>query len=160
MAPAQTPKRFAPAQTPKRLALVIGNSNYANLPPDRQLPRAVLDARLIGDTLARIGFEVIRGENLDHSAMRAALSDFTRRLYPDDLAFLYFAGHGVSFRDENFLLPVDCPVSRPDSVAQMSAIAVPEKDIFRRTDATVVMIVDADLIVVIDQAALCGPAIH
>src|SRR4051812_14750860 len=49
------------AQAEKRVALVVGNDRYANLSADRQLQRAVNDARAVGETLGRIGFEVIRG---------------------------------------------------------------------------------------------------
>ena len=53
-----------PAQAEKRVALVLGNDQYPNLPADQQLRKAVNDARAIGLTLGRLGFEVISGENL------------------------------------------------------------------------------------------------
>src|SRR5436853_614012 len=45
------------AQAEKRVALVVGNDRYANLPADRQLQRAVNDARAVGEALGRIGCE-------------------------------------------------------------------------------------------------------
>src|SRR5262245_21597700 len=45
----------------ERVALVIGNNHYPNLPPDRQLTRAVNDGRAVGNALQRIGYTVIRG---------------------------------------------------------------------------------------------------
>jgi hypothetical protein len=140
---------WAPAQAQGRLALVIGNSRYINLPSGRQLPKAVLDARLIGDTLARLGFDVTRGENLDRKNMRTMLDDFTNRLKPGDFAFLYFAGHGASLAGENFLLPVDCPALRPNDQVQMLTVAEREKELVKPrtldllTSAYVVIVVDA-----------------
>jgi uncharacterized caspase-like protein len=57
----------------RRLALVIGNDAYAELPT---LKKAVNDARAVGDTLAAIGFRVLRGENLNRRAANRLLSDF------------------------------------------------------------------------------------
>src|SRR5262245_2134477 len=77
----------SPALAEKRLALVIGNDRYPSLPVHQQLQKAVNDARLIGETLARLGFEVIRGENLDRRAMIERLDQMTRKLSPGDTAF-------------------------------------------------------------------------
>src|SRR5262249_25738765 len=73
-----------PAHAEKRFALVIGNDRYPNLPATEQLQKAVNDARAIGDALARIGFEVIRGENLGRAAMVDKLDELTRKLSPGD----------------------------------------------------------------------------
>jgi hypothetical protein len=54
----------AAAYAEKRVALVVGIDRYPNLGPDRQLLRAVNDAKAVGDALAKIGFSVIRGANL------------------------------------------------------------------------------------------------
>jgi uncharacterized caspase-like protein len=62
------PARFLslalPAHAERRIALVICNDRYANLPATEQLQKAVNDSRAVGDALARIGFTVVRGENL------------------------------------------------------------------------------------------------
>ena len=86
----------APAAAEKRVALVIGNNAYPNLPAHQQLLKAVNDARVIGDTLARLGFEVIRGENLDRRGMIDRLDELMQKLSPGDTAFVFFAGHGVT----------------------------------------------------------------
>src|SRR5262249_10179282 len=53
----------------RRVALVIGNDRYANLAAEQQLQKAVNDSRAVGSALARVGFEVIDGENLARSAL-------------------------------------------------------------------------------------------
>jgi uncharacterized caspase-like protein len=56
---------LSPSHAEKRIALLIGNDRYVNLSADQQLRKAVNDARVVGDTLSGLGFEVILGENLD-----------------------------------------------------------------------------------------------
>ena len=46
----------SPALAEKRVALVIGNNDYRNVP---KLQKAVNDARAMGDTLKKLGFEVM-----------------------------------------------------------------------------------------------------
>ncbi|CAL8981442.1 Serine/threonine-protein kinase pkn1 [Rhodoplanes serenus] len=102
----------SPAAAEGRYALVIGNDIYAHLGPERQLRNAVRDARLMRDTLAGLGFAVVYGENLDRRAMIDRLSDVAARLGRDDIAFVYFAGHGVALGGANYLLPSDIPEPR------------------------------------------------
>src|SRR6187401_2877708 len=81
----------APGHAEKRVALVVGNDLYGNLPADQQLSRAANDARAVGDALGRLGFEVLRGENLGRQALVEKFDELTRRLSPGDTAFFFFA---------------------------------------------------------------------
>jgi uncharacterized caspase-like protein len=94
-----------PSYAEKRVALVVGNDRYANLSADQQLRKAVNDARAVGDALTRLGFEVIRGENLGRQALVDKFEELTGRLAPGDTAFFFFAGHGVAIGGGNYLLP-------------------------------------------------------
>jgi tetratricopeptide (TPR) repeat protein len=86
----------------KRLALVIGNANYDK----GELKNPVNDARLIASTLDSLHFDVILKENLSTKRdMTAAIREFGSRRSEYDVAFVYYAGHGVQVDDENFLLP-------------------------------------------------------
>ena len=60
----------------RRVALVIGNGGYADSP----LRNPVNDARLVARTLEKLGFEVIKGENLDQNQMKRAMDKFGERL--------------------------------------------------------------------------------
>src|SRR5262245_14499998 len=80
----------------KRVALVVGNDLYTNLPADQQLRRAVNDARAVGEALDRLGFEVIRGENLNRQDLVEKLDQLSRKVSQGDTALFFFAGHGVS----------------------------------------------------------------
>ena len=113
----------------KRVGLVIGNDRYANLPPDQQLQKAVNDARAVGTVLEKLGFKVIRGENLDRRAMVDCLDDLTRQLEPGDTAFFFFAGHGVTVSGGNYILPVDVPNLEPSQETRLVRTALGENDI-------------------------------
>ncbi len=90
------------AQEEKRLALVIGNANYEK----GELKNPVNDARLIASTLDSLGFDVILRENLSTKRdMTAAIREFGSKRSEYDVAFVYYAGHGIQVDDENFLLP-------------------------------------------------------
>jgi uncharacterized caspase-like protein len=119
----------APALAQKRVALVVGNDLYANLAPDQQLRRAANDARAVGDTLARLGFEVLRGENLGRQALIEKFDEFTRRLGGGDTAVFFFAGHGVSIGGGNFILPTDIPNLNPGQENLLARVAFGENDI-------------------------------
>ena len=90
------------SQDEKRLALVIGNANYDK----GELKNPVNDARLIASTLDSLDFDVILKENLATKRdMTAAIREFGSKRSEYDVAFVYYAGHGIQVDDENFLLP-------------------------------------------------------
>ena len=89
-------------ETERRLALVIGNSNYEK----GELKNPVNDARLIASTLDSLDFDVILKENLaTRRDMLSAIEEFGEKRNNYEVAFIYYAGHGVQVNDENFLLP-------------------------------------------------------
>jgi tetratricopeptide (TPR) repeat protein len=107
----------------RRIALVVGNDRYANLAADRQLANAINDARAVKTTLEGLHFEVLYGENLDRRALVDRLFDLAARLGKDDIAFFYFAGHGVSFSGANYLLPSDIPTPHAAGRAEEARLA-------------------------------------
>ncbi|HEV7306450.1 caspase domain-containing protein [Ensifer sp.] len=88
----------------KRVALVIGNATYQNVAP---LPNPGNDAADMAAKLEGLGFEVVRGRDLDLEGVRRAVRDFVGRLDGADLALFYYAGHGLQVDGENYLAPVD-----------------------------------------------------
>jgi hypothetical protein len=93
----------------RRIALVIGNDRYEQLP---SLQKAGNDARAVGETLQRLGFEVIRIENAPRRVMNQKLVEFTGKIGRGDTAFFFYAGHGVEVKGINYLLPADTPQAR------------------------------------------------
>jgi formylglycine-generating enzyme required for sulfatase activity len=96
-----------------RVALVIGNTDYANT---RDLPNAVRDAALVGTTLTKVGFSVTPLTNLSQADMTTALRNFLRTAATADVALVYYAGHGIEVDGVNYLVPVDALLGSPDEV--------------------------------------------
>ena len=134
----------APALAEKRVALVIGNDRYANLPV---LQKAVNDAEAVGDTLARLGFEVIRGRDLGRQGMIDKLAEFTARLEAGDTALFFYAGHGVAIGGVNYLVPTDVPAATAGAEARVRGASIAEPDIVAEIQAkgarVAVLVLDA-----------------
>jgi tetratricopeptide (TPR) repeat protein len=114
----------APAHAEKRVALVIGNSAYTSAVP---LDNPANDAKLMSDTLLSLGFFVVGGGaklDLDRSGLESALGEFGRAVIGADVALLYYAGHGVEIRDQNYLVPVDAhPDKEADVISGMTPLS-------------------------------------
>jgi hypothetical protein len=94
-----------PGEMGKRIALVIGNSDYRNVPV---LPNPKNDASTIADALKQDGFDdVTLVFDLDEAKMRAALGAFSEKATNADWAVIYFSGHGLEAAGTNYLVPVD-----------------------------------------------------
>ena len=90
-----------------RVALVIGNSAYQSIPI---LRNPVNDARAMDDALSAVGFRVIRLENATKAQIEAGLNELSRRLIPQAISLVYYAGHGIQMNGRNYLLPVDVKI--------------------------------------------------
>jgi TPR repeat protein len=98
-----------------RIALVIGNGSYDIAP----LANPVNDARLIGQTLSKLGFSVHLHLNINQKVMKRTISDFGRRLGEAGdkaVGLFYYAGHGVQVNGENFMIPVGAKIDRESDV--------------------------------------------
>ena len=106
-------RRVVPAGPSRRLALVIGNDAY----PWKRLVNSVNDAQALARLLPQVGFragDVTLVTNATLKQMQRAAREFAEKLRPDDLALVYYSGHGVEFRGENYLIPVDFPANASD----------------------------------------------
>ncbi|MFK7837860.1 MAG: caspase family protein [Sulfitobacter sp.] len=101
----------------RRVALIFGANTYDTLRP---LKNAVNDARAIEDALEALDFEVFSEKNRDLKRMRRALEDFEEDATGADVAFVFFAGHGVEIAGDNRLLPTDADASTVDSLKATS----------------------------------------
>jgi hypothetical protein len=98
-----------------RIALVIGNSTYTS----GSLPNPANDARMIGETLKGLGFEVIPRANADQTTMKRAIQEFGVRLEkagPAAVGLFYYAGHGVQLNGKNYLIPTTAQIEREGDV--------------------------------------------
>lgn len=107
------------APLPARIAFVIGNSAYRHV---EALDTPANDAREIAEGFRDAGYQVFGPLlDLDRAGMNSAIADFAARAALADVAVFYFAGHGVEFSGENYLLPVDVDIAR-ESEAEAQAV--------------------------------------
>jgi uncharacterized caspase-like protein len=103
-----------PASAATRVALVIGNSEYRNVP---QLTNPDNDAASFAQTMKQAGFDVVEARHdLTGAAMRRALRDFGDKARNADMAVIYYAGHGIEVEGTNYLIPVDAALQRDTDV--------------------------------------------
>lgn len=88
---------------PRRVALAIGNDLYPGMP----LKNAVNDAIAVESALREMGFDVTRVVNGSREAIEKAVETFGGKLGVGDVAFFFYAGHGISLDGTNYLVPVD-----------------------------------------------------
>ena len=89
-------------QDEKRLALVIGNANYNK----GELKNPVNDALLISETLKKLEFDIILDTNIvDKRSFKETIRKFGNKRSEYDVAFVYYAGHGIQVGSQNYLLP-------------------------------------------------------
>jgi hypothetical protein len=124
----------------RRLALVVGNAAYQHAPLLRN-PRN--DASDLAVALERLGFTVIKGIDLDKSAMDRTIQQFAAALQGAEAAVFFYAGHGLQVNGVNYLVPTD---------AQLATAAAPDFELVRldsvqksmeRESATNVLFLDA-----------------
>jgi hypothetical protein len=102
----------------KRVALVVGNSSYTGTAP---LRTPVNDAADVASALDRLGFDVIRGIDLDYAGMREKVKLFSERLVGADVGLFYYGGHGIQVSGKNYLVPVD---ARLNAASDLDFIAM------------------------------------
>jgi len=92
----------------RRVALVIGNSSYTST---TWLRTPVNDATDVASALNRLGFDVIRGTDLDYTGMREKVKLFSEHLFGADVGLFYYGGHGIQVSGKNYLVPIDAKLS-------------------------------------------------
>ncbi len=105
----------------KRYALVIGNSNYSK--EIGILKNPVNDATDVATELRNSDFDVQLLTNATYVQIREAMRRFQQKLTdgPRDqtVGLFYYAGHGVQYQDENYLVPIDASVQFEDDITRM-----------------------------------------
>ncbi|HFB64127.1 MAG TPA: hypothetical protein ENJ60_01180 [Aeromonadales bacterium] len=92
-----------------RVALVIGNSRYAEAP----LANPVNDAKAMSAQLTRLGFDVILRTNSNKRSMIEAIGEFGVKLEKQGgVGLFFYAGHGIQSKGQNYLIPVNAHLKR------------------------------------------------
>jgi len=92
-----------------RIAFVIGNGAYKDVAALRNPEN---DATDVAERLVALGFELHEGKvhyNLSERALLTKFNQFKWSARDAEIAFLYFAGHGMQFDGAPHLLPIDIP---------------------------------------------------
>ena len=114
------------AHADRRVALVIGNSEYREIPalknPDK-------DAEDVSNTFRLAGFEVFAAKDLTRLQFEERFRNYLSAADGADLAVVYYSGHGFQIGGENFLIPVDASLK---DAADMEIQAIKVDDILRQ----------------------------
>lgn len=86
-----------------RRALVIGNDSY----PGNALLNARNDAKGVFKALQAKGYVSTLALNADRATLSSKIDGFVASIHQGDVAFFYYAGHGMQVAGENYLIPVD-----------------------------------------------------
>jgi uncharacterized caspase-like protein len=97
-----------PCRADKRVALVVGNGDYQHAD---KLANPLPDARRMREALERLGFGLVYGENLGKHELERTIGRFANSAQESDVALVYFAGHGATFGDVPYVVPVDAQFS-------------------------------------------------
>jgi hypothetical protein len=90
-------------------ALVIGNARYTSLGPLRNPEN---DADRMCEALARVGFLTTCTKNVPSRALlRSAIEDFVDSLPAGAVSVVYYAGHGLQVKGENYLVPTGAQIT-------------------------------------------------
>lgn len=94
----------SPALAQQKIALVIGISDYK---VGGKLTQTLVDAGRVAASLTEVGFTTTTLVNptLAKTELDQALLDFSIAAERADVALLYFAGHGMQYADDNWLIP-------------------------------------------------------
>jgi uncharacterized caspase-like protein len=93
----------------RRVALVIGNSSYIHAPA---LDNPVNDVTAVSVMLEGAGFQVVETRNnLDNTAMRRVIREFSAKTRDADVAVVFYAGHGLEVDGINYLIPTDAKLA-------------------------------------------------
>ena len=98
----------------KRVALLIGNSNYLN---ETFLKNPVCDVSSVSSSLVEYGFDTYTYFDCTSSQMRSAIDQFRRKASGSKVALFYFAGHGISWENKYYYLPVDVELEQVSSLS-------------------------------------------
>lgn len=86
------------------MALLIGNFKYEKMPilisPENDVAR-------ISSLLKQLGFKVLTYVNLNFFDMIHVLRMFCEMIHNGVYALMYFAGHGIEYNNETYILPID-----------------------------------------------------
>ena len=104
----------------KGVALVIGNSKYSW---EASLPNVQRDAPDVAAGFQALGVKTDFKENLGGAALRQAFEKFRDATRGTNFAAFYYAGHGVIWGKDTYIVPVDSDLSDPAKAKGLLPVA-------------------------------------
>ena len=96
-----------------RIALVIGNGDYELSP----IPHAMNDAQDITTRLKECNFTVTKLINASRNSMIEKINEFEKKMKKGKVGLFFYAGHGIQFNGENYLVPPGAAVKNEANIA-------------------------------------------
>lgn len=78
------------------------------------------DARAMADKLRSLGFDVIQRENLKTREIGAVYREFRSKIQPGGTALVFYAGHGLQFKGQNYFPAIDSDINSEEDVPLQS----------------------------------------
>jgi hypothetical protein len=100
----------------RRVALVVGNAKYETSP----LTNPTNDSSDVAAKLKSYGFDVVYRENLKIRQIGSMLREFKTKLTPGATALVFYAGHGLQVRGENYFPVVDADIQSEEDIQNQS----------------------------------------
>jgi len=97
----------------QRKAVVIGMSDYGE---GHSLNNTLKDADDMADVLTRLGFVVTILKNNNLRNLQTNLNNWYKSIELNDIAFFFFAGHGVEVNGTNYLIPIEAELQSQSDV--------------------------------------------
>ena len=97
----QPPQPQAAIRNERRVALLVGNGAYKQSP----LTNSVNDAVDLNASLKNLGFQTLLVQNASLATMRQKTREFAELALNADVALIFFSGHGIEYRGNNYLIP-------------------------------------------------------
>lgn len=104
------------ASQERRVALVVGNAKYEVSP----LLNPTNDSADVAAKLKSYGFEVVYRENLKMRQIGSMLREFKSKLSPGSTALIFYAGHGLQVRGENYFPTIDADIQSEEDIQNQS----------------------------------------
>lgn len=124
----------------KQVALVIGNAKYSGAP----LKNPTNDSKDFAERLKLFGFDVVYRENLRFTQVGSMLREFKSKLSQGGTALIFYAGHGLQVRGENYFPVVDADITTEEDIPVQSMSLRQLMDILEEAKtATNIVILDA-----------------
>ncbi len=104
----------------KGVALVVGNSKYHW---ETSLPNVQRDAPDVARRFQAMGLKTELVQNAGKDALAAAIEKFKAEASGANFAAFYFAGHGASWNNDTYLIPIDTDLANPEVVRSLVPVA-------------------------------------